>query len=142
MTISNNPACFQGFGFDTCTVSVGQLSTLNLTNAVKLSTAGANGSEYPHLAVVATGTTTGTTQARLLYTSDGTNNVGLISSISVAAFTTTAVGAFVQNSFPNIDGSTLTEFSPFRIPASAVIYAAIATNQAGGLCFTAIRKDL
>ncbi len=127
---------------DITTCATGKLTYNTLTGCSKLSTAGANGSEYTHLgAFPMVGTSA--TQVTLLYSPDGTACAGPIASTTLSAFATTTAGTLQTAAFLNADGTQISESSPLRLPANGQLWVQIgATQTAPGVAVVAQRRDL
>lgn len=94
-----------------------------VTNAVLLDTAGANGTEYPHVGAYPTATSTAS-QVYLFATSDsGTTNY-LVAIATMAAQTVSATSTVALTQLTHLDGTAISESNPLRIKAGDKLYAA------------------
>lgn len=138
MTVTNTATFAQGMALDTCVCTVAKTAYGDGTNAVLLSTAGANGSEYTHIAAIPRATVTAT-QVQL-YAHDGTSYF-LIATALMPAYTMAQTTACPATALANMDGTTLSEANPLRLQSGWKLYAAIGVALAGGVVVTASRKD-
>ncbi len=128
----------QAFAHDACILTAAKTTYSDGTNAVLLSTAGANGSEYPHIAMIPRATVTAT-QGQL-YGYDGTNYY-LLGTCLIPAATVNQTTAINPTTFLHIDGGTISEANPLRLQSGWKLYAAIGVALAGGVVCNAQRKD-
>ncbi|CUW37697.1 conserved protein of unknown function [Magnetospirillum sp. XM-1] len=138
MTVTNTAAFAQGMALDACVCTAAKTTYNDGTNAVLLSSAGSNGSEYTHIAAIPRATVTAT-QAQL-YAHDGANYF-LIATTLMPAYTMAQTTLAAATAFTHIDGTAITEFNPLRLQSGWKLYAAIGVALAGGVVVSAQRKD-
>lgn len=138
MTVTNTAAFAQGMALDVCLCTAAKTSYGDGVNAVLLSSAGINGSEYTHVAAMPRATVTAT-QVQL-YAHDGTG-YWFIASALMPAYTLAQTTACVPTTLTHIDGTAITEFNPLRLQPGWKLYAAIGIALAGGVVVSAQRKD-
>lgn len=128
----------QAFAHDACVCTAAKTTYSDATNAVLLSTAGANGSEYAHVAALPRATVTATQLQ--LYAFDGTTYF-LIGSALLNAYTMAQTTAIPTTALGHVDGTPISEANPIRLQSGWKLYAAIGVALAGGVVFSAQRKD-
>ncbi len=138
MTVTNTATFAQGMALDACACTAAKTSYNDGTNAVLLSTAGANGSEYTHIAAIPRATVTAT-QVQI-YACDGTN-YWFIASALMPAYAMAQTTQCPSTVLAHIDGTAITEFNPLRLQSGWKLYAAIGVALGGGVVFSAQRKD-
>lgn len=138
MTVTNTAAFAQGMALDACVCTAAKTTYSDGVNAVLLSTAGANGSEYTHIAAIPRATVTAT-QVQL-YAHDGSNYF-LIATALMPAYTMAQTTQAASTALAHIDGAAITEFNPLRLQSGWKLYAAIGVALAGGVVVSAQRKD-
>ena len=138
MTMTATGVFPQGFAHDACACTAAKTSYADITNAVLLSTAGANGSEYAHIAAIPRATVTAT-QVQL-YAYDGTT-AWLVATALMPAYTMAQTTLCAPTPLTHIDGTTISEGNPLRLQAGWKLYAGIGVALAGGIVVNAQRKD-
>ncbi|MBI3447227.1 MAG: hypothetical protein HY055_18125 [Magnetospirillum sp.] len=138
MAVTNTATFAQGMALDACVCTAAKTTYNDNANAVLLSTAGANGSEYTHIAAIPRATVTAT-QVQL-YAYDGAN-YWLIATALIAAYTMAQTTQCPATALTHIDGTAINEFNPLRLQSGWKLYAAIGVALAGGVVVTAQRKD-
>lgn len=138
MTVTNTATFAQGMALDACACTAAKTTYNDGANAVLLSSAGANGSEYVHIAAMPRATVTAT-QVQL-YAFDGTN-YWLIATALMPAYTMAQTTQCAPTALGHVDGSAISEANPLRLQSGWKLYAAIGVALAGGIVFTASRKD-
>lgn len=128
----------QDFFHDACVCTAAKTTFGDAANAVLLSTAGPNGSEYVRIAAMPRATVTATQLQ--LYAFDGANYF-LVGSGLLAAFTMAQTVAIPTTALVHMDGSPIMESNPLRLQAGWKLYAAIGVALAAGIVFGAQRKD-
>lgn len=138
MAVTNTGVFAQGFAHDACVLTAAKTFYADGAGAVLLSTAGANGSEYPHIAMIPRATCTAT-QGQL-YAFDGTNYF-LLATCLIPATTVNQATAISATLMQHIDGTQITEANPLRLQFGWKLYAAIGVALSGGVVCNAQRKD-
>lgn len=138
MTVTNTAAFAQGMALDACVCTAAKTTYNDGANAVLLSTAGANGSEYAHIGAIPRATVSAT-QVQL-YAHDGSAYF-LIATALMPAYTMAQTTQAASIAFTHIDGTAVTEFNPLRLQSGWKLYAAIGVALAGGVVVAAQRKD-
>lgn len=138
MAVTNTGVFAQGFAHDACVLTAAKTTYNDGTNAVLLSAAGANGSEYPHIAMIPRATIAAT-QGQI-YGYDGTTYY-LLATCLIPAATISQTTAIIPSALIHIDGSVISEANPLRLQSGWKLYAAIGVALAGGVICNAQRKD-
>ena len=138
MTVTPTATFAQGMALDACICTAAKTTYSDGANAVLLSTAGANGSEYVHIAAIPRATVTAT-QVQL-YAYDGASYF-LIATVLMAAYTMSQTTLCPATAFAHIDGTVIGEVNPLRLQSGWKLYAGIGVALAGGIVVTASRKD-
>lgn len=128
----------QNFAHDACVCTAAKTTYSDATNAVLLSTAGADGSEYARIAAMPRATVTATQLQ--LYAFDGTSYF-LVGSALMSAYTMAQTAAIPATALVHMDGTPITEASPLRLQTGWKLYAAIGVALVAGVVFGAQRKD-
>lgn len=128
----------QAMALDACVCTSAKTTYNDGTNAVLLSTAAGNGSEYSHIAAIPRATVTAT-QVQL-YAYDGAN-YWLIATALMPAYTMAQTTQCSATALAHVDGTTISEANPLRLQSGWKLYAAIGVALAGGVVFAAQRKD-
>lgn len=138
MAVTNTAAFPQSFAHDACVCTAAKTTYNDATNAVLLSTAGANGSEYAHVAAIPRATVAATQLQ--LYGFDGANYF-LLATALMPAYTMAQTTQCASTSLVHVDGTPISENNPLRLQSGWKLYAAIGVALAGGIVFNAQRKD-
>ncbi len=140
MTVSHEAVFPQTIKVGVCTCTAAKTTYNNLTNAVLLYTAGAEGSEISHLSAMPRATVTAT-QAQIFLSLDGGATGFFLSSEVIAANPMSQTTKCAATPIPNSDGTAISESSPLRLPANAKLYAGIGVALAAGVDFMAQGRD-
>ncbi|EME67919.1 hypothetical protein H261_20994 [Paramagnetospirillum caucaseum] len=138
MTVTNTAAFAQGMALDACVCTAAKTTYGDGANTVQLSAAGAQGSEYTHIAAIPRATVTAT-QVQL-YAHDGAGYF-LIATALMPAHTMAQTTQATATALAHIDGTAITEFNPLRLQSGWTLHAAIGVALAGGVVVSAQRKD-
>lgn len=138
MTVTNTATFAQGMALDACVCTAAKTTYNDGANAVLLSTAGANGSEYTHIGAIPRATVTAT-QVQL-YAHDGSSYF-LIATTLMPAYTMAQTTACAATALAHMDGTVISEANPLRLQSGWKLYAAIGVALAGGIVVSASRKD-
>ena len=138
MAVTNTAIFPQAFAHDKCVCTAANTTYTATTNMVLLSTAGANGSEYPHISAIPQATNVLTNLQLFIY--DGTTPY-LVAMAVMAAQTLSTTTALAPVPLMHIDGTAITEANPLRLQSGYKLYAATGVANAGGIVFNAQRKD-
>ncbi len=138
-TTKTHEAAFpQDFFHDACVLTAAKTTYSDGTNAVQLSVAGAQGSEYAHIAFTPRATWLATQLQ--LYASDGTSYFLLSTALTGAGPVSTTV-AIPTYPLYHIDGTIISESNPLRLQAGWKLYAGISVALTGGWVCNAQRRD-
>lgn len=138
MAMTNDAVFPQAFAHDACVCTAAKTTYNDGANAVLLSTAGANGSEYAKIAAIPRATVTATQLQLFAY--DGTTYY-LLATALMPAYTMAQTTQCASTPLVHVDGTTVSEASPLRLQAGWRLYAGIGVALAGGIVFHAQRKD-
>jgi len=138
MTVTNTATFAQSMALDACVCTAAKTTYSDGANAVLLSTAGTNGSEYTHVGAIPRATVAN--NQIQLYAFDGASYF-LIATAMMAAYTMSQSTQSPSTALSNIDGSTISEANPLRLQPGWKLYAAIGVALAGGVVVSASRKD-
>jgi len=124
-------------GSAVATTAVGGIGTDTVTNAVLLTTAGANGSLLTKVSAIPRGTATASSLVLFLVKSSAPSVYRLIDSELMPAYTLATTTAIPETTFSNI-----TQQTPLRLEAGDMIYAGSQVALAAGIVFFAEQGDL
>jgi hypothetical protein len=138
MAVTSTPIFPQSVAHDACVCTAAKTTYGDATNAVLLSTAGTNGSEYVHIAAIPRATVTATQLQ--LYACNGSTYY-LLGTALMAAYTMAQTTQCASTQLYHIDGTAISETSPLRLQSGWSLYAGIGVALAGGIVFHAQRRD-
>lgn len=137
MSVTHDPVYSQGIR-SVSGVTTAAKSTLNdTTNAVKIFTAGANGSLVKRLRARPRATLSAANKLLLLRVSAGGTIITLADSVAMAAHTFADTAAIPETGFP-----TYSYVDPLRLGPNEELWAGQATALAGGIAWDGDAEDL